>query len=694
MKDHKLNEIRNFAVVGHASSGKTMLCEAMLANAGRISRMGSISEGTTASDYHADERQHQNSIHASLLREEWNGVEFNILDAPGYPDFIGDAMGALQVADFALIVIHAGEGIGFGTERMWEAATKLGIPKFLVINGVDRESSSLELLIEQIRETFGSNVFPMTVPLDEGKGAGCTHFLDAMRSEIVNYKSDKSGKFEESTAEGSDNEQVGEMHKQLIEYVAEADDALLEKFFEEGGLSEDELRGHLHDAVQAQTFVPLFCTVAEANIGVTRLMDFIAKFGSSPIDRKTISCESPDGDEAEVDVEGAEPVIFIYKTLVEEHVGTLSFFRVYSGELKSGTTLQNSVRGGTDRIGQILLPNGKEREATDHLRSGEIGALVKLKNTHTNDTLCSPKLKVKLPKIEYPAPNIHAALKAESRGDEEKVGEGLALVHEEDPAFTFCYNPELRQTILSGQGEVHLKSVAETLKRRYNVEIELAPPRIPYRETIRGKAEARYRHKKQSGGAGQFAEVWLRIEAGARDSGVEFGHSLVGNNVDRSFVPSVEKGIRSAEEEGVLAGYQVCDLKIDFYDGKQHPVDSKDIAFQIAGKSAFKDAFMQAQPHLIEPVLKVTVRTPDDSLGNVLGDLSTREGRVMGTDTEGHFQIVTAEVPQRNMYAYATDLRSVTGGRGQHSEELSHYQVMPREFEKKVVAGAKKDEEE
>ena len=267
-------------------------------------------------------------------------------------------------------------------------------------------------------------------------------------------------------------------------------------------------------------------------------------------------------------------------------------------------------------------------------------------------------------------------------------------MHEEDPAFTFCYNPELRQTILSGQGEVHLKSVGETLKRRYNVGIELIPPRIPYRETIRGRAESRYRHKKQSGGAGQFAEVWLRVESGERDSGVEFGHSLVGNNVDRGFVPSVEKGVRSAEVEGVLAGYQVCDLKVDFYDGKQHPVDSKDIAFQIAGKSAFKDAFKQAQPHLIEPVLKVTVRTPDDALGNVLGDLSTREGRVMGTDTEGHFQVVTAEVPQRNMYAYATDLRSVTGGRGQHSEELSHYQVMPREMEKKVVAEAQKPDEE
>ncbi|NNC86929.1 MAG: elongation factor G [Akkermansiaceae bacterium] len=687
MKDHQLHEIRNFAVLGHASAGKTTLCEAILATTGRIKRMGTISEGTTTSDYHADEREHQNSIHTSLLRAEWLGAELNMIDAPGMPDFIGDAMGALQVSDFALIVIDAVEGVGFGTERMWDAATKLGIPKFLVINGVDRENSSVATVLEQVRSTFGANVFPLTLPLDEGPG--CTHFLDAMRSEVVNYKGDQSGKFEEAKADGGDGERVKKMHQQLVEYVAEADDGLMEKFFDQGGLSEEELRAHLHTAVQAQTFVPLFCTAAASNTGVTRLLDFIAKFGSSPLDRKTVLCESPAGEPVEVDVEGKETLIFVFKTLIEGHVGALSFFRVYSGELKSGQTLEHPVRSGSERIGQILLPNGKDRETSDHLRSGEIGALVKLKDTHTNDTLCSPKLKVRLPKIEYPAPNIHAALKSETRGDEEKIAEGLAVVHEEDPAFSYRHDPELHQTILSGQGEQHLRTVAETLKRRYNVGIELIPPRIPYRETIRRNADSRYRHKKQSGGAGQFAEVWMKIEPKPRDSGVEFGHSLVGNNVDRGFVPSVEKGVRTAEEEGILAGYQVCDLKVDFYDGKQHPVDSKDVAFQIAGRNAFREAFMNADPHLIEPIVEVKVRVPDDALGNVLGDLSTRGGRVLGTDTEGHHQIVTAEVPQRNMHAYATDLRSLTGGRGQHSETFSHYEDMPRDVEKKIIAETK-----
>ncbi|MFP6858276.1 MAG: elongation factor G [Roseibacillus sp.] len=687
MKDHKLNDIRNLAVVGHASSGKTTLCEAMLANSGLIKRMGTITDGNTVSDYHEDEREHQISIHSSLLRMEWLDVELNVVDAPGSPDFIGDSLGALAVADFALIVVDAVAGVGFITERMWAEAERLGIPKFLVINGVDKENANVEMVLEQIKTILGERVFPMTLPL--GQGPGTLKFLDAMRSEIVTYKDDQSGAFDETQADGEDAERVNDMHRQLIELVAESDDSLLEAFFEKGELSEEELRSHLHEAIQAQAFSPLFCTSAATNVGITRLMDFIAKFGSSPLDRKSVSCESPSGDPVEVDVEGSEPVIFIFKTLIEEHVGALSFFRIYSGELKTGDTLHNAVTGESERIGQILLPNGKERIASNHLKSGEIGALVKLKNTHTNDTLCSPKLKARLPQIDYPAPNIHAALNIKTRGDEEKVAEGLAIIHEEDPAFRFRADPELKQTILSGQGEIHLKTVSETLKRRYNIDIGLEQPRIPYRETIHRKAESKYRHKKQSGGAGQFAEVWLRIEPLARDSGVEFGHSLVGNNVDRGFVPSVEKGIRTAEDEGILAGYQVCDLKIDFYDGKQHPVDSKDIAFQIAGKHAFRDAFQNAEPHLIEPVLEVQIRTPDDSLGNILGDLSVRGGRVMGTEADGHVQVVTAEIPARVMHAYATDLRSLTGGRGQHSEKFSHYEDMPRDIEKKVITAAK-----
>ena len=664
-----------------------MLCEAMLMTAGKLSRMGAIENGTTTSDYHRDEQEHGHSIHSSLLRLEWLERELNVIDTPGFPDFIGDAMCALQVADFALVVVDAVDSIGFGTERMWNVATDLGIPKILVINGADREHSDVSKVLSQITATFGDNVLPMSLPLDEG--LECSTFLDGMRSELVSYKRDNSGAFEESQADGAEKERVDELHRKLIDYVAESDDALLEKFFEEGGLSEEELRGRLHEAIQAQVFVPLFCVAAKSNVGVARLLDFIAKFGSSPLDRKIVTCESTDGGTIDVDVEGDEPVVFVFKTLAEEHVGALSFFRIYSGELKAGATLKNTVRGHNERIGQILLPNGKERESTDHLRSGELGALVKLKNTHTSDTLCGTKLQARLAPIEFPVANIHAALVSDSPGDEEKISEGLALVHEEDPALSFRYDPVLRQTILSGQGQLHLASVVETLKRRHGVDIRLVPPRVPYRETIRRPAESRYRHKKQSGGAGQFAEVWMRIKPGARDSGIHFGHSLVGNNVDRGFVPSVEKGVRSAGDEGILAGYQVADIEVDFYDGKQHPVDSKDIAFQVAGKNALREAFLSAEPHLIEPILDVEIRVTDEALGNVLGDLASRGGRVMGTESDGHFQIVSAEIPQRSMYAYANDLRSLTGGRGTHVERFARYEDMPADAEKKIIAESK-----
>ncbi|MFV1996254.1 MAG: elongation factor G, partial [Verrucomicrobiales bacterium] len=530
------------------------------------------------------------------------------------------------------------------------------IPKIFVINACDAENADVEGTIAQIREHFGQKVFPMTLPVNPGPGFN--QDLDVMRSEITTYATDQSGGFEESAAEGDLGEKIKALHQQLIELVAESDEGLLERFFEQDGLSEQELRASIHAAVQEQIFTPLFCTAAEKNVGIARLLDFIAKFGSSPVDRASVTAHDASGAELEVELTNPEPVLFIFKTLLEEHIGEVSFFKVYSGKITTGTLLHNTTRGTSEKVGQILLPNGRDRDIVDHLQAGDIGGLVKLKQTHTNDTLSSPRFKVTLPEVQYPAPNVHAALVAAAKGDEEKIAEGLALIHEEDPAFSFRVDSELHQTILSGQGELHLKSVCEALKRRYNAEISLEKPRVPYRETIEGNAESRYRHKKQSGGAGQFAEVWMRIMPANRGDGVSFKHSLVGNNVDRGFVPSVEKGVRAAETEGVLAGYRVVDVSVDFYDGKQHPVDSKDVAFQIAGKNAFKEAFANAHPRLLEPILDVEVRVPEDATGGVMGDLSSRGGKVVGMDTEGAFQVIKAQVPQRAMHAYATDLRS------------------------------------
>jgi elongation factor G len=688
MKTYQPADIRNFAIVGHASSGKTMLGEAMLACGGVISRMGRIADGSTASDYHVSEKARQISVSASLLHTEWAGKKFNLIDTPGYLDFISEGLGALRVGDFALVVVHAQHGLGVGTERVWNYATSYGIPKMIVVNAVDKENVDFDAVVKQLQERFGRHVFPMAVPINPGPGFN--RVLDVLRNEIVTYQTDFSGNYKEEPAAGEWEAKVKELHGQLIEHIAESDDELMNKFFEQGGLSEEEFRAGIHAAVQKELFIPLFCASAENNIGVARLLDFIAKYGSSPVDRKKVAAVDANEAETEVALDSSETVAYVFKTMSEAHFGELSFFRVYSGSVTTGSDLFNSDRKVSERIGQIYLLNGQNREAINTLGAGDIGATVKLKDTHTGNTLCSAKHPVTLPKVAYPKPNIHASLVAKVKGEEDKIASGLAALHEEDPTFLYVVDPELHQTIISAQGELHLEVVADRLRRRHNVHVELAEPRVKYRETIRGKGDSKYRHKKQTGGAGQFAEVWMRIEPKPRDSGVEFTNSLVGQNVDRVFVPSVEKGVNQACTEGILAGCRVTDVKIDFYDGKMHPVDSKDIAFQIAGYFAFKESFMNAKPCLLEPIENVEIRIPEDCMGKVMGDLSSRRGKIMGMDTDGAFQLIKAQVPTKELYHYSSTLRSLTGGRGVHTEEFSHYEEMPRDAADKVIAEAAK----
>ena len=693
MKDYASNNIRNFALVGHGSSGKTMLTEAMLSRSGEVNRIGSIEAGTTVSDYHHDEHDRQISIHSSPMHLEWKGTKLNLIDTPGYLDFIGETVSSLAVVDSAVVVIHAVNGIEVGTEQVWNYASNYGLPKILVVNGLDREHSKFDTILQQAKDHFGSNVFPMQLPVNAGPGFN--QIVDVLRSELITYSTDGSGKFTEEKLPDEWQDQVKALHQELIEFVAESDDSLLEKFFEQGNLSEEEMREGLHHAIQNQVLIPIFCTAATRNIGAARVMDFISKYGSSPIDRGIIQAKDANSGEAiDIALDGTAPVVHVFKTISEAHVGELSFFRVYSGSVSTGSDLQNTVRGNSERFGQMFLMNGKERTIVTKLNAGDIGSVVKLKDTHTGNTLTGPTNKVILPSVDLPNSNIHLGIRSKSKGDEEKIATGLATIHEEDSTFIYNVDSELRQTVLSGQGELHLQVSIDRLKRKFNVEVDTFKPRIPYRETIRGEGASKYRHKKQSGGAGQFAEVWMRIEPKHRGEGVEFTHSLVGQNVDRIFVPSVEKGVTAACVEGVLAGYRVVDLKVDFYDGKQHPVDSKDIAFQMAGKHAFREAFLAAKPCLLEPVLVVDIKVPEDYMGDVMGDISSRRGKILGMDSEGTFQKVKAQVPQSEMYHYSTRLRSLTGGRGIHSEEISHYEEVPRDMQTKVTAEAKAAQEE
>lgn len=588
------------------------------------------------------------------------------------------------MADFALIVIHAGHGIGVGTELMWERAGQAGIPRVIVVNGFDKEKYDFDALVAEIRERFGPQVHPLQVPVDAGPGFH--QVLDVLRSEVVSYAADRSGKYQEEPAAGEWKARVDVLHKELIEHIAETDDSLLQRFFDEGGLSEEVMRTGIHPAIQNQVFVPLLVTAAETNVGVARLMDFIAKYGSSPDDRRTIGAiATVTGSPVLVRLDGGEPVAYVFKTLTDPQSGDLSIFRVYSGTIKPGMELHNSERRVAERIGPLYRLNGKLRTPVDALQAGDVGAAVKLRDTHTGNTLCDARHAVALPKLDYPTPYTHAALRLNAPGDEERLAAGLAALHEEDPAFSYRTDPELRQFILSAQGELHLEVIYERLKRRYKVDVSLEPPKIRYRETIRTKAEARYRHKKQTGGAGQFAEVCLRLEPGPRDSGLKFVESLVGQDVDRVFVPSVEKGVKTAAGEGVHAGFRVTDVKVDFFGGKMHPVDSKDIAFQIAGYFAFREAIAAAQPVLLEPIHELEIRVPEEFVGRVVGDLSGRRGRILGMDVAGRLQVIRAFVPAAQLHHYGTALRSLTGGRGLHAEKFAHYEELPADQEKKLV---------
>ena len=693
MKEFTSGDIRNFAVVGHGAAGKTVLCEAMLSCAGEINRMGSIEAQNTISDYHHDEHERQISIHSSPLHLEWMDKKFNIIDTPGYLDFIGEAISSLAVVDMAVVLLHAVNGVEVGSEQVWSYATKNNIPKVLVVNGLDREHTKFDEIVQQTKDHFGKNVFPMQLPVNAGPGFN--QIVDVLRSELITYQTDGSGKYTESDLPEEWQNRVEKLHQELIEYVAESDDTLLEKYFDQGNLSEEEMRSGIHQAIQNQSFIPLFCTSAAVNVGVTRLMAFISKYGSSPVDRGTIVAkESNSDEEVSVSLDGKEPVVYVFKTISEAHVGDLSFFRVYSGSVFAGMDILNTSRSKSERFGQMFLLNGKNRISVNNLNAGDIGAVVKLKHTHTGNTLSSQKFRVVMDGVALPKSNIHMGITPKAKGDEEKLAVGLSTLHEEDPTFVYHVDSELHQTVISGQGELHLQVSIQRLQRRFNLNVNPFKPRIPFRETIRGKGASKYRHKKQSGGAGQFAEVWMRIEPKERGEGVEFVSSLVGQNVDRVFVPSVEKGVNAACVDGILAGYRVVDLKVEFYDGKQHPVDSKDIAFQIAGKGAFKEAFNGAQPCLLEPIMDVEVRIPENFMGDVMGDASSRRGKIMGMDTEGSFQVIKAQIPQSELYHYSTTIRSLTGGRGIHSESFSHYEYLPQELQKRFIAKSQSDNDE
>ena len=692
MKEYQTEEIRNIVLLGHGSSGKTSLSEAMLYSAGATTRLGRVDEGTTVSDYHDDEIERKFSISSSLLNCEWNKIKFNILDSPGYLDFVGEAKALTRVADLALININGQSGVEVGTELVFKFAKEDDLPVWFIINMLDKEHADFQKSLNSIHSSFTKKAVQMQIPVNSGPNFDT--IADVITQKVIKYKNDQKGTYTELEPTDEIKERLIALKNELIESVAESDDVLLEKYLSEGTISEEEFLNGLRNAIIKRNLFPVFVAAGLNNIGVTKIMDHIVNFAPTPSAKISVSGRY-NGTPITRKISDSEPTsLFIFKTISEMHVGELSIFKVISGSLKSGVDLLNSNNGKIERIGQIYCVNGKEKQEVAHLHAGDIGAVVKLRFSKTADTLCDQRAPITYPGISFPEPVIQIAIEPKSRGDEEKISAGLQSLTSEDPTMSWHYDPELKQTILSGQGELHLAIILQRLKQKFGVDVNQLPPRIPYRETIKKRGDSKYRHKKQTGGAGQFAEVWMYVEPGPPGSGIEFTNTLVGQNVDRVFVPSVEKGVRSACEEGILAGYRVTDVKAVFYDGKMHPVDSKDIAFQIAGKGAFKECFMNGNPVLLEPIYNLEVIVPEEYMGDVMGDISVRRGKIQGVNSEGPFQKITAKVPLAELYRYSTALRSMTQGRGMHRQSFSHYEQMPKEIQDKVVAASRKEHEE
>ena len=688
MKDFGQEDIRNVGIVAHGGVGKTSLVEAMLFSAGVTSRLGKVEDGTTVSDYNEDEIERKISIGTSMLQFEWNGVKYNMLDTPGYTDFLGEVKSALRVCDAAVVLVHAVAGIEVGTELTWGFADDYGISRIIVINMLDKENADFDRVLAQARDRFGQTVIPLQYPVNAGPGFN--QVVDLATMELRTYSGGARKDVAKEPIPDAQKDRAEELRKALVEAVAESDDELLEKYFDEGALTDEEVRGGLRGAVVAGDIYPVLCSAATENIGAQELLRALTDYAPSPSDRPQPVATPHSG--AEEDAKpippDAPPSAIIFKTVSEAHVGELSLFRTHSGSLRAGADFLNSSRRTTERLGQIYQLKGKERREVGEVGAGDLGAVVKLKATHTGDTLCDPKHVIQYPRIEFPEPLIEVAIRPKTKGDEDKIANAIAILKEEDPSYVVDVDAELGQTVLNGQGELHLKILIDRLKNRFGVEVEQFEPRIPYRETIRGKSEAQGKYKKQSGGRGQYGDTWVRVEPLRRGEGFEFVKAVVGGVIPTKFIPSVEKGIREAVKAGILAGYPVEDLKATLYDGTHHAVDSSDVAFKVAGAMGFKKAFMSAQPVLLEPVFDVEVKVPEEFMGDVMGDISGRRGKISGVDTDGHFQVIRAQVPLAEQYRYATTLRSITGGRGIHSRKFSHYQEVPKEIEGKIIKDA------
>ena len=699
MKEFTPQTIRNIALAGHGGSGKTSLAEAMLFTAGATTRLGKVEDGNTVSDYHPDEVERQISINTSLVHCDWKNSKLNILDTPGYTDFTGEVKCGLRVADTAVIFLKAVEGAEVGTEIVWQYAKEYDNATMFVVNKMDNENADFTSVVARVGERFSHDAIPVQFPVEQGLGFDA--IVDLLRMKVLQYARDGKGKYTETDIPPELQAKAGEMREALVEKIAETDESLLDKFFDKGVLSDQEIVDGLKIGFRQRKIFPVVCCAASHNIGIASVMDFIVDYAPAPADMPEtagilLTGNGQEHKEVRIKPEpGAEPTLFVFKTLSESHVGELSFFRVYSGTVAPGLDLVNETNNKTERLSQIFVMSGKDRKEIGRLSAGDIGAVVKLKDTHTNNTLSGKAFSVTLPPIRFPEPVISMAIVPKAKGDEDKIANGLHILHEEDPTFVVQVDPELHQTVISGQGELHLTIILKRLKARFGVEVDMVEPRIPYRETIRGKCpEVEYKHKKQTGGRGQFGHVLLRLDPLPRGGGFEFEDAIVGGVVPGRFVPAVEKGIVEALNDGVIAGCKVVDVKVTLFDGSYHTVDSDEHSFKIAGRMAFKKGFREAKPVLLEPIYEIEVTVPEEYMGDVMGDISSRRGKILGMESDSSHQTIKALLPLKELHRYSTTLRSMTQGRGIHRQKFDHYEEVPKEIADKIMAEHSKEKVE
>ena len=687
MKVYDAAAIRNIAVVGHGGCGKTQLVSALLVVAGAVNRLGKVDDGTTVTDFDDEEIARKHTLSSSLAFAEWQKNKINIIDTPGFANFLSDAQAALRVVEGAVVCVDAVAGVEVQTEKLWAEAAAQGLPRLVAVTRLERERASLARTLESLRRDCAREIVPIQMPIGEERGfAGV---VDLVSRRAFTFATDGSGRMTEGDVPASLAAEADVAREQLIEMVAEADEQLMETFFAEGTLTQEQLVQGLRAATMAGKIFPLVCTSGLHVIGVQPLLDAIVSYIPSPAERDFPALTDAGEATALKATDGSPSVAFVWKTIADPFAGRITMMRVIAGTLKADTNVHNRTRDTSERFGHLLMLQGKAQTQVPELKAGDLGAVAKLKDTRTNDVLADKATRVTLAEIKFPEAVLSYAIEPKSRGDEDKISGSMQRLREEDPSINYTRDPQTHELLLAGQGQLHIEVTVAKLKRRFGVEVNLKPPRIPYRETITAATEAHGRHKKQTGGHGQFGDCKIRVEPLPRGSDFEFVDDIFGGSIPRQYVPAVEKGIQDSRQRGFLAGFPMVDFRATVFDGSFHAVDSNELSFKMAGSLAFKDAMTRARPTILEPVMNVEVYTPSDFAGDLMGDLNGRRGRIAGMDTRGTMTVIRAQVPMAEMLTYEQHLTSATGGRGSYHMEYSHYDEVPHQQQAKIIAAAK-----